>query len=195
MAGETEGFKEILKKRLSAKRYTHSVGVANTAAKLAGMFQYPMDKAYLAGLLHDYAKDLNGSQLLEIAQEYGLIQDPVEILRPDLLHGPVAAFLLKKEGMITDPQILHAIQYHTTGYPEMDWLARLIYVADYIEPGREFPGVERLRQISYKDINLGMLAGLDHTMRFLIEQGGFLHPYSVQIRNRLIEEFSMKASH
>lgn len=185
---KVEGYKALLKNRLSPKRYVHSVGVANTAAKLAGMFNSDIERAYLAGLLHDYAREISSSELLEIVLEHQIPYDAIDLLQPNLLHGPVGAWMLQQQGIITDESILNAIRWHTTGHPDMDQLARIIYIADYIEPSREFPGVEALRQISHRDINLGMLAGLDHTITFLIRKGGYLHPLSVAVRNRLLEE-------
>ena len=185
---KVEGYKEILKKRLSVKRYTHSVGVANTAARLAGMFNGDIERAYLAGLMHDYARELPEEELLELTAKHKLSTDGVELMQTSLLHGPVGAWLLEEEGLITDPQVLDAIRWHTTGHPDMDQLARIIYISDYIEPGRNFPGVDVLRQITNKDLNLGVLAGLDHTLGFLVQRNHFIHPLSIATRNRLLEE-------
>lgn len=192
MAVDVEGYKIILQRRLSPGRYVHSVGVANTAAKLAGMYSLDIEKAYLAGLMHDYAREMSGTELLDLGQEHGLIRDHVEVIKPSLLHGVVGAFLLQQAGIITDAQILDAIRNHTTGHPEMDWLGRLIYIADYIEPERKFPGVDKLRTIAYKDLDYGVLAGLDHTLIYLVQKGAFLHPYSLMARNRILEEISIK---
>ena len=183
-----EGYKEILKKRLSVKRYTHSVSVANTAAKLAGMFNGDIERAYLAGLMHDYAREMTEEELLDLTAKHNLSTDGVELMQTNLLHGPVGAWLLEQEGIINDETVLNAIRWHTTGHPDMDQLARIIYISDYIEPNRDFPGVEMLRQITYKDLNLGVLAGLDHTLAFLIQRNNFVHPLSVATRNRLLEE-------
>lgn len=185
---KVEGYKEILKNRLSVKRYTHSVGVANTAARLAGMFNGNIEKAYLAGLMHDYARELSEEELLELTAKHDLSTDGVELMQTSLLHGPVGAWLLEQEGLITDKQVLDAIRWHTTGHPDMDQLARIIYISDYIEPGRNFPGVDMLRQITNKDLNLGVLAGLDHTLGFLVQRNNFIHPLSIAARNRLLEE-------
>lgn len=192
MAMDVEGYKIIMQKRLSPARYVHSVGVANTAAKLAGMNNLDIEKSYLAGLMHDYAREMSGTELLMIAQENGLLGDHIEVVKPDLLHGTVGAFLLEQEGLITDKQILTAIRNHTTGHPEMDWLSKLIYIADYIEPERKFPGVDKLRAITYKDWQLGVLAGLNHTLTYLLQKGAFIHPYSLMARNRMLEEISIK---
>lgn len=183
-----EGYKEILKNRLSVKRYTHSVSVANTAARLAGMFNGDIERAYLAGLMHDYARELTEEELLELTAKHNLSTDGVELMQTSLLHGPVGAWLLEEEGLITDKQVLDAIRWHTTGHPDMDQLARIIYISDYIEPGRNFPGVDLLRQITNKDLNLGVLAGLDHTLGFLVQRNHFIHPLSIATRNRLLEE-------
>lgn len=183
-----EGYKEVLKKRLSVKRYTHSIGVANTAAKLAGMFHGDIQRAFLAGLLHDYAREMTDSELLELAMAHNLCGDAVDLLQPSLLHGPAGAWLLRDGGMVDDEQVLQAITWHTTGHPEMDQLARIIYIADYIEPNRKFPGVDTLREITHRDLNLGVLAGLNHTITYQIQKNGYLHPWSVAARNRLLEE-------
>lgn len=184
-----EGYKELLKNRLSVKRYTHSIGVANTAARLAGMFNGDIERAYLAGLMHDYARELTEEELLDLTAKHNLSTDGVDLMQTSLLHGPVGAWLLEAEGLITDQQVLNAIRWHTTGHPDMDQLAQIIYISDYIEPGRDFPGVDMLRQIANKDLNLGMLAGLDHTLNFLIQRNSFIHPLSIATRNRLLETY------
>ena len=183
-----EGYKTMLRKRLSPKRYMHSVGVANTAAKLAGMYNGDVRKAYLAGLLHDFAREVSDNELLEIALEHDLSVDEVELLQPNLLHGPVGAWMLREQGIIRDEEILDAIRWHTTGNPDMDHLSRIIYLADYIEPNRVYPGVETLRQIAYRNFDAGLLASLDHTILFLMHKGSLLHPYSIATRNRLLAE-------
>ncbi|MBQ3509003.1 MAG: nicotinate-nucleotide adenylyltransferase [Peptococcaceae bacterium] len=188
-----EGYKEILKKRLSVKRYMHSIGVANTAARLAGIFNGNIEKAYLAGLLHDYAREVPNAELLELAVEHNLYSDAVDLLQPSLLHGPVGAWMLKEQGILEDEQVLDAIRWHTTGHPDMDQLARIIYIADYIEPNRDFPGVDLLRQLTHQDLNLGVLAGIDHTLGFLIQKDGYMHPLSIATRNRLLAEKQEKS--
>ena len=188
MEVKVEGYKAILKKRLSVKRYTHSVGVANTAAKLAGMFNGDIERAYLAGLLHDYAREVPNAELLELTMAHNLSSDAVDLLQPSLLHGPVGAWMLKEHGIMDDEAILDAIRWHTTGHPDMNQLAKIVYIADYIEPNRDFPGVDLLRQLTYRDLDLGVVAGIEHTLSFLIQKDGYIHPLSVATRNRLLEE-------
>lgn len=183
-----EGYKTMLRKRLSPKRYMHSVGVANTAAKLAGMYDGDVRKAYLAGLLHDFAREVPDNELLEIALEHDLTIDEAELMQPNLLHGPVGAWLLKEQGIITDDEILEAIRWHTTGNPDMGQLARIVCLADYIEPNRVYPGVELLRQIAYRNLNAGLLASLDQTILHLMHESSLIHPYSIATRNRIMAE-------
>lgn len=188
METQMEGYREMLQTRLSPKRYAHSLGVANTAAGLAGLYGGDIQRAYLAGLLHDYCRETPSGVLLDLAVEHNLYNDEVDLLQPDLLHGPVGAWQLEQDGIVHDAQILSAIRWHTTGHPEMDQLGRIIYIADYIEPNRTFPGVDDLRKIARRELDLSVLAGLDHTIGFLLSQGAFLHPLSVATRNRLLEE-------
>lgn len=188
----TEGYKELLKQRLTAKRYIHTIGVAQTASKLAAMYKGNVEQAYLAGLLHDYAKDLPTTELLSIAQENDLITDRVEMITPLLLHGTVGAYLLERDGLLTDQEVLAAIRCHTTGCVGMSKLDKIIYIADYIEPGRTFPGVDEIRTMSYKNLDLGILAGFNHTIAFLLQSGAFIHPLSIAARNYLLEEINIK---
>lgn len=188
----TEGYKELLKQRLTPKRYTHTISVAQTAAKLAGKYKVNITKAHIAGLLHDYARDLSNEELLSIAMENDLVSNHAEVLHPQILHGAVGAFLLKRDGIIDDEEILQAIRYHTTGHPDMDRLGQIIYIADYIEPGRDFPGVEKMRQVTYQNLEYGIMSGLDHTLMYLIHSAAYIHPLSIETRNRFIEKLNIK---
>ena len=187
-----EGIKDILKERLSPKRYDHTLGVAQEAAKLAEMYGADSKSAYLAGLAHDYAKCLSGEALLAIAEEQRLITDGVERLTPSILHGTVGAFLLRQEGLLDDEALLQAIACHTTGRAEMSLMDKILYIADYIEPGRSFPGVEALREAAYNDLDAGVLAGINHTLAFLLESGAFIHPSSIACRNAMLEKMKIK---
>jgi len=181
-----ERYKEILKKRLDKNRYMHSLGVSETAKELAVRNNMNPTDAYLAGILHDYAKNLSGEELLKIAQENNLIIDEVELKTPQLLHGPVGAYLIKKELGITNQKILNAIRYHTTACPDMDILTKIIYIADLIEPNRDFPEVDYLRKVTYEDLNSGILQGLNNTLQYVLENNQLIHGLSVQARNWLI---------
>jgi predicted HD superfamily hydrolase involved in NAD metabolism len=152
------------------------------------MFNGDIERAYLAGLLHDYAREVPNAELLELTMAHNLSSDAVDLLQPSLLHGPVGAWMLKEHGIMDDEAILDAIRWHTTGHPDMNQLAKIVYIADYIEPNRDFPGVDLLRQLTYRDLDLGVIAGIEHTLSFLIQKDGYIHPLSIATRNRLLEE-------
>lgn len=189
-----EGYKIILQDMLSEKRYQHSLNVADTAAKLAIVHNADAEKAYLAGLMHDYAKDINPEELLEIAEAHDLIQDEVEILAPYLLHGPVGAYLLKEQEIITDDEILRAIALHTTGAKDMTLLDNIIYMADYIEPGRKHGNVDNIRTITYKNLDFGLASCFDSVIMYLISNGSYIHPNSIMARNTVVSRINTHSS-
>jgi len=187
LVGESmEKYKKIIEKRLSKKRYEHSLGVAETAKKLAVFNNVNSDDAYIAGLLHDYAKELSSQELLQIAKNNQLIVDEVEIIVPQLLHGPVGAYLLEQEMGVKNKDILQAVRFHTTGCYDMGTLSQILYIADIIEPNRKFPEVDYLRQITYEDLSLGVLEGLNFSLKYVLEKNKLIHCLSVQARNWLL---------
>ena len=189
-----EGYKIILQERLSEKRYKHSLNVADTAAKLAIVHNMDADKAYLAGLMHDYAKNLDGDELLEIAQKNGILKDDVEILAPHVLHGPVGAYLLKKENIVTDEEVLQAISLHTIGSEYMTPFDALVYIADYIEPGRNFGNVDNIRAIAYKNLEFAFVSCLESVIAYLLSVGGYIHPAAIKARNAAISRINTRNS-
>ncbi|HOQ09326.1 MAG TPA: bis(5'-nucleosyl)-tetraphosphatase (symmetrical) YqeK [Syntrophomonadaceae bacterium] len=181
---------EIIRKRLSANRFQHSLQVAETARRLAELHRVDPGQAYTTGLLHDYAKGLSGQQLLDIAEIQGLISHPVDRLVPDLLHGPVGAYLVQEELGLRDPQMLAAIANHTLGALDMSPLEEIIFLADMIEPGRDYPGLERLQCLTERSLEQGMLFGLESTIRYCIDQGRIIHPRSIEVRNHYLQKCS-----
>lgn len=177
---------DLIKVRLTEERYLHSIGVAKTAKKLALLNGVDEEKAYLAGLIHDYAKCLTSKELVDIAVKYDLISDSIEYKQPQLLHGPVGAILIEKDLKIKDQEILNAVRYHTTGCEDMSELTKVIYIADYIDPTRKFEGVEKLREVTFKNLNKGVLLGMDTSLRFVLDKGGLIHPLSILARNWLL---------
>jgi predicted HD superfamily hydrolase involved in NAD metabolism len=182
-----EQYKEILQRRQSGELYRHSLGAAETAARLAELYHEDRDRAYLAGLIHDYAKELNPALLLQKAEQLNLPLDPVTRIEGlKLLHAPVGAALVSAELGIDDPGILSAVAYHTTGRAGMTLLEKIIYLADFIEPNRDFPGVERLRELSGKGLDTAILAAVNDTIALVLQRDLMLHPDSVNLRNRII---------
>lgn len=176
----------IIKGRLSERRFEHSIQVADTARQMANRYDADSAKTYFAGLLHDYGKGMSGPELLRIAGENGLIEDDVELKSPDLLHAPVGAFLLQKDLGINDDEVLDAVRYHTLGRIHMSVLDKIIYLADMIEPGRDFPGIERLRCIAERDLDQAMIVGIDSTLRYCVDRGMLIHPRTIMVRNCLL---------
>lgn len=183
---DREEAKKIIEAKLSAHRFTHSCNVAEVAGKLARQYGIDEETAYMAGLLHDYAKGLSGDELLKIAAENNLIEDEIEYLIPDILHAGVGAFLLEKEGLIDDEEILQAVRNHTLGAPDMTDLDKIIFLADMIEPGRDYPTLDRLQCLAFKNLDEAMLFGLESTIKYCIEKNRLLHPKTIAVRNRFL---------
>lgn len=160
--------------------------VASVARDMARIFGLNEDKAYLAGILHDYAKGIPGHELLALAKQNNILEDDVEAQSPDLLHAPVGAFLLARDEGLLDDEILDAIRYHTLGRVGMTDLEKALFLADMIEPGRDFPGIERLHCLVRRDLDQGMIQAIDSTLRYCMEQGRLIHPRTVLVRNYLL---------
>lgn len=175
-----------MQRRLSAPRWRHVAGVRQTARLLAERWQVDPERADLAALFHDYAKEVKNEELLRLAGEHGLDVDPVERALPHLLHGPVAAASVRAEFGVSDPVVLEAIRLHTTGDAQMGPVAQVVYLADYIEPGRDFPEVDQLRQLAQTDLRRALLAAFDHSIAYVLSRGWLLHPRSVAARNWLL---------
>lgn len=171
---------------LPAARYRHSLGVAEVAAELAVKNGVDQQQARLAGLLHDYARDISTDELLYLANEAKLISCEVEIRMPVLLHGPVGAMLIRQHLGITDRQVCQAVARHTVGAPVMEPLDKIIYLADAIEPGRKYNGVEELRLLAAVDLEEAFLQALESSIYFVLARKLPLHPATVEARNNIL---------
>lgn len=160
--------KKTLSKQLDAKRYEHTIGVAYTAASLAMRYGADIEKAYLAGLLHDCAKCIETDEKLTLCKKYKVKLTPFEIEHPFLIHAKLGSSLAEKKYGIEDPEVLSAIRYHTTGKPDMGLMEKIVFSADYIEPGRKIiPGLEEIRKIIFTDFDQAVCLILEGTMRHL----------------------------
>lgn len=181
----------IIKDKMSRERFTHSLRVADTALEMARGRTVDREKLYLAALLHDYAKDLPPQELLDIARENGLLTCRAEEVQPNLLHGPVGAWLCSRDLLVDDAQVLQAIRFHTTGHAGMSLLDAIIYLADLIEPAREFEGAAEIRRHCAQDIWAGLFYAFDATLLYVIKRGLLIHPYTVEARNWLLDKNNM----
>ncbi|MBQ8822829.1 MAG: bis(5'-nucleosyl)-tetraphosphatase (symmetrical) YqeK [Lachnospiraceae bacterium] len=150
-------------------RLEHTIGVAYTAASLAMCYGADVEKALIAGYLHDCAKHLSGEELLKICKKNDIPVSETEAKNPSsLLHGKVGAFLAKEKYGVEDEEILSAVCYHTTGHPGMTLLEKIVFLSDYMEPGRDkAPNLPLIRELIFKDIDKALLKVLEDTLMHL----------------------------
>ncbi|MCR5468628.1 MAG: bis(5'-nucleosyl)-tetraphosphatase (symmetrical) YqeK [Lachnospiraceae bacterium] len=166
-----------LKEELGQKRYLHTVGVMYTAASLAMRYRYDIDKAMLAGLLHDCAKKVDDAEKIRICKKNNIEISEAEMQTPSLLHAKVGAYLALKKYEVSDEEILHAIEVHTTGEPGMNLLDKIIFIADYIEPGRNMaPRLDEVREMAFVDLDKALYMILHDTLEYLKDKNAVLDP-------------------
>ena len=182
---------EIVSGQMPAKRWKHVEGVMETSVELARRYGADPVKADLAALLHDLAKFWPVERQEAVIRENGL---NTELLDHDkqLLHAEVAAFISQRDYGVDDPEVLDAIRYHTSGRVGMTQMDKIVCLADYIEPGREFPGVARIRELAEVNLEEALLAGFDSTISFLLEKKKAIFPLTVLARNDLIAELKKR---
>ncbi len=168
------------RERLSAKRYGHTLRVADTAEDLARVHGLDPDRARLAALLHDAAREVSSGEFLELAEGWNLPVGGPERESPKLLHGPIAAELARRELGVEDGEVLDAVREHTTGVPGMGPLSLVLYVADKIEPARDYPSVENLRRLARLDLRGTAAESLRRSIVHNEERGRPTHPASVE---------------
>ena len=175
--------------QIAPKRHQHVEGVATTADNLAAQYlPEECQRARLAGWIHDAAKHLSDDDLLAQAQEFGLELSPSEQLVPMLLHGVIGYLRCATEFGLNDAQLFTACRYHTAGHPAMNTLDKIVFIADLIEPSRDFPKVEKLRKHAVKNLDKTMLIAAQHTLLHLIDKKRIIAPDLLDLRNRLLLE-------
>ena len=173
---------------IDKKRIKHSIGVSNSAAELAEHYGVDISKARLAGMLHDCAKCLSYEDMLTRCNKYELKLDNISIKYKALIHGPLGALIASDIFHINDCEILDAIACHTTGKKGMTLFDKVICLADYIEPDRQFLGIDEIREYAFKDINKALLKALELSLRHVLDRGKLLHMGTVEARNELLME-------
>lgn len=187
---DTDSIRKHLESSISQKRFVHSVGVGESAAKLAGIYGCDVHKAYLAGLVHDCARELDMVQLLACLEVEGIKADDTTLSIKELLHGPAAVHICRAVFGIQDIEVLNAVRYHTTGRENMVLLEKIIYLSDFIEPTRCFEGVEELRKLAVVDLDKALLLAFNSSIRYLISKNGIIHMDTVLSRNFILTEAS-----
>ncbi len=182
-----EEMRALLEKSLKPSRYQHSLGVAETAVFLARRFGVDEEQAKIAGLLHDCAREFRNEDLIAEAEKRLIMVGNIERQMPLLLHAYIGSRLVTEKYGVSDHAIEQAIWRHTVGGAKMTELDKIIWFADMIEPNRDYPGVERLRELA-QTVSLDdmVLAGLTQSIAFVLQKGGLIHPDTVIARNEIL---------
>ncbi|TFZ40030.1 HD domain-containing protein [Soehngenia longivitae] len=183
-------YDEIIKNTLDEKRYLHTKGVVNTAIQLADKYGADKEKASIAAYLHDYAKPLKYDESLMLIDKFGIILDEETLENKELLHAPLGMIIAKYEFGISDEEILDAIRYHTTGKENMPLLTKIIYLADLIEPSRNFDGVDKIRELAFKDLDQALIVSMNNTIVYLIQKNSVIHSDTYKARNYIIRNWN-----
>lgn len=164
-------------------RFEHCLRVEQTAVQLAKLNHEDVEKAAVAGLIHDYAKERSAEEFKRV-----IIAKKMD---PDLLnwgnfiwHGEVGAEIIQDELKITDEEILNAVRRHTIGAVQMTTLDKIVYVADYVEPGRDFPGANYAREVAFADLDDGVRYETQHTLQYLLENNQKIYPAAILTYNQ-----------
>ena len=169
---------------LKHKRIPHVLGTEQEAIRLAERYGADVEKARRAALLHDCTKKLDMEEQLALCRRYGIQLDELEQKALKLLHSKTGA-AIARDVFGVDDDIYSAIWYHTTGHAGMTKLEKIIYLADYIEPSRDFPGVDKLRKVCYEDLDRGLLMGLEMTIEEMTSMGNPVHHATIEARDAL----------
>ncbi|MDX8359517.1 MULTISPECIES: bis(5'-nucleosyl)-tetraphosphatase (symmetrical) YqeK [Bacillaceae] len=176
---------QIVKEQLTEHRYLHTIGVMETALKLAKRYDCDQKQCELAAIFHDYAKFRSKEEMKKIIIEQKMNQNLLHF-HNELWHAPVGAYLVQTEVGIEDLAIIDAIKYHTSGRENMTLLEKIIFLADYIEPGRHFPGVEEVRAIASQNLDDAVIQALHNTMMFLMNKKQLIYPDTLLTYNDLL---------
>jgi len=187
-----EEIKLYLKTNLMEKRYIHTLGVADTAIKLAKLNGISEVKAEIAGLAHDVAKNLSKARIKEIIEENNIILSQLEENNSDLWHSIIGHLEAKDKLGIEEEEILDSIRWHTTGKEDMSVLAKIIYISDMIEPNRKFEGIEDIRKSTFEDLDKGVYLGLTHSIKFLLSKNLLIDENTIKARNYFLFDTKFK---
>lgn len=176
-------YKAYLKDNLSKKRYNHSVNVAGAALELARKYGGDADKAYIAGLLHDCAKELDIDKQLELAVKSNLDVCDIEKRATPLYHAIAGSELVKTEFDITDKEIIHAIRYHTVACKDMPKLSQIVYLADLISEDRDYKDVKKMRKYADQSLEKAMYEALKFSIADSVSKGNSIPVCTLEAYN------------
>ena len=167
------------------KRLRHCLGVEKAARELAERFGLDVEKAGLAGLLHDYAKKVSDEEFLALIDKYQLDSD-LKNWGNNVWHGMVGIYKIQEDLGVKDPEILRAIEIHTVGSSAMSELDKVVYVADYIEHNRDFPGVDKARELAQQSLDLAVAYETARTVEHLARKGMPIYPQTLETYNAFV---------
>lgn len=178
-----EYYRSLIKTRMGQRRYIHSINVADAAVRLAEKYGADIDKAEVAGILHDCCKEISKDEMLQIMTSGGIILDAVEKNSSKLWH-PIAGSVFVRDTLgIDDVDIINAVRYHTTGRAGMSVIEKIIFVADFIGAERDYDGVDIMRRKAFESLESAMLFGLQFTISDLAKRKMTIHSNAVHCYN------------
>lgn len=178
--------RKAVKEKISESRFKHVLGVVETAKMLANLYNEDIEKAKIASVLHDIAREYTIDEMERLCAYYGYKLEDNIIKDPALLHSKIGAILAKDVYGICDCDILNAISYHTTGRRNMTMLEKIVFIADYIEPSRNFEGLENIRKLAFRDVDRAVFEALENSIKHLIDKKSFIHMDTLDARNDLL---------
>ncbi len=179
---------EVLRDRIGEKRLGHTLSVVEESLILAKKHKAPEEKVKIAALLHDFAKNITLEESVKLVKDYNLELDDVTITSSELIHGPLGARMVRDYFNIGDQEILNAITYHTTGRENMTTVEKIVFLADFIEPARDFEGIEVIRKRSLENLDEAILMALDSIISYLINKRSIIHANTIHARNYLLKK-------
>ncbi|MGN0445502.1 MAG: bis(5'-nucleosyl)-tetraphosphatase (symmetrical) YqeK [Acutalibacteraceae bacterium] len=185
-------FLAVIQEKESPGRYQHSRNVAKAALKLAERNGADLEKAYVCGLLHDVEKNAPKEEQKRYMKQLGETLPQYVFDNPKLWHAPAGAAYVRDELGIVDEEMIHAIKYHTTGRPGMTVLERIIYVADFISDERDYPGVEKVRETAYRNLDEAILIGSQFTLVSLLKSWCVINYDTIAMYNEVAEELGSR---
>lgn len=191
---EFDEYEELIKERLSKKRYTHSMNVAEACYKLAERYGADKKRCYLAGLLHDIMKEDLPERQRQYTVESGMAPDPAEIETPALWHGVAGAYFVREKLGITDEEVLNGIRFHTIGCAKMTLIEKIVYLGDMISEERSYKDVDRFRKICFDDIDKAMSVALIYQIENVCGKCGQIPAYTFEAYNYYLKYNKNKES-
>ena len=191
MKYDFKSLEKVVKEKVSLKRFKHIMGVVEMATRLAKLNNADIEKCQIGSLLHDIAKEMDIDWMKKVCRENymnDLTEEDLE--NNEILHGFVGAYYVNKEFGIEDSEVLNAIKYHTIGSKDMTLVEKIIYIADAIEYGRNYPSVIEIREVTLKNLNKGILMEIEHKEKYLESIGKKSHPNTSQLKENILTELS-----